>query len=145
MGGLAQLAGYAFRRAWLATGQPSLFCVRPVSVWTGLSGYGYAYDATVDRVVDTSGVVLDDPSPYWTTDTVNCVPAAAVAELVELTAGGLAPDGTAQVMILAADIATLRAAPRVQLGGCWYHVVGVEPEPPGAAPAWATVRLQRRQ
>ena len=61
-----------------------------------------------------------------------------------LVAAGVAPDGTVEVFILPADVATVRDTFAIEMGGLWYDVVGLGAEPPSMTNAWYAVRLQRR-
>jgi hypothetical protein len=140
---LAQLAARAFRQAWMANGQPTLLVIGPYTEWR--MPRGYHYDASVDHLVDASGNSVDDPSIYWTTYTVNMIPAGAVDEAYVLGPAGITPDGSTTAIILPADIATVRHAFQVQVDGDWYNVTDVKAEPAGAlTPTWATVTLKRR-
>jgi len=131
-----------FGRAWWRYGKPVLVAVRPTTTWT-LPTY-FAYDPELDVVKNASGVVLPNPEAYWGTDTVYIVPAADTADVKMLVAAGVVPDGTVEVSVLAADLATVRAAHAVQLSGRWYDVTDVTDAPAGAPAVWGIVRLRRR-
>lgn len=136
-----------FRRAWLAYGKPSLLAAPPLDEWTLPSGYGYS--ASYDGIRTGSGETLNDlgaflASGYFAGETVYIVPVQDTDELRSMAAAGVVPDGTLELYVLAADLATVRAAFAVQIGGLWYDVAAVGAEPSGTTDVWARVRLQRR-
>ncbi len=141
---LPQRVRGVFLRAWRAYGRPVLSAVRPRAVWNLPAGW--AYYAIHDAVLDTAGNVRrdDELAAYWVSDVVYIVPQTPSADQRALVAAGVVPNGTAEVFILPADLATVRDAFAIQMGGLWYDVVGLGAEPPGTTNAWYAMRLQRR-
>ena len=136
-----------FRRAWLAYGKPTLLAAPPLTEWTLPAGYGYS--ASYDGIRTGSGEVLNDLSAFQTSgyfagETVYIVPLESTDEMRSMAAAGVVPDGTLELYVLAADLATVRAAFAVQVGGLWFDVAAAGVEPSGASDVWARVRLTRR-
>ena len=133
-----------FLRAWRAYGRPVLSAVRPRAAWSLPAGW--AYYAIHDVVLDAAGNVRRDGelAEYWVSDMVYIVPQTPSADQRALVAAGVAPDGTVEVFILPADVATVRDTFAIEMGGLWYDVVGLGAEPPSMTNAWYAVRLQRR-
>lgn len=136
-----------FMRAWRAYGKPTILAVPPLAEWSLPAGY--AYSASHDGIQTGGGEVLNDldafmSSGYFASETVYIVPAQEVDDLRAMVAAGIAPDGMMELYVLAADLATVRAAFAVQVNGQWYDVAGIGAAPSGAADVWARVRLRRR-
>jgi len=141
---LPQRVRGVFLRAWRAYGRPALSAVRPRAAWSLPAGW--AYYAIHDVVLDAAGNVRRDGelAEYWVSDMVYIVPQTPSADQRALVAAGVAPDGTVEVFILPADVATVRDTFAIEMGGLWYDVVGLGAEPPRMTNAWYAVRLQRR-
>lgn len=141
---LADMLAATFAQARVLCGNPVLTAIGPIAGWHLPAGW--AYDAGADAITNAFGQTMTDAqcAAYWTTSTVNCVPAEQASNLLVLTPGGLAPDGGAAVIILSADIAAVKAAWAVILNGDHYNVTDVQTLPAGASPALATVQLHRR-
>jgi hypothetical protein len=135
-----------FLKAWRAYGQPTMDLVPPLASWSLPAGY--AFDDQNDGITTTGGDTftdLDALSVYFTTDPVYIVPVQETAELRTLIAAGVVPNGTTEVFVLQADVATARAAFAVELSGEWYNVVDSGQGPAGhPTGTWAKVRLERR-
>ena len=141
---LPQRVRGVFLRAWRAYGRPVLSAVRPRAAWSLPAGW--AYYAIHDVILDAAGNVRRDSelAEYWVSDMVYIVPQTPSAVQRALVAAGVAPDGTVEVFILPADVATVRDTFAIEMGGLWYDVVGLGAEPPSMTNAWYAVRLQRR-
>ncbi|HNU04164.1 MAG TPA: hypothetical protein PKL67_08415 [Anaerolineae bacterium] len=144
---LTQRIKAIFRRAWRAYGQPSLLAAPPLDAWT--LPPSYSYSAAHDGIRTGSGETLNDldaflASGYFAGETVYIVPVQDTDELRSMAAAGIVPDGTLELYVLAADLATVRSAFAVQINGLWYDVAAVGAEPSGAGDTWARVRLRRR-
>lgn len=151
MGTLADKVPRIFRQAWQRYGRPTLTAVRPVAAWQLPAGF--AYDADVDAIRNSAGVVLTNHSDYWVTDTVYILPAKSVAgggdvaELQSMLATGLTTTGELSVWVLGADIAKLRAAHALLIGDQWYDLDSQQQQPsgyPATVGLWARVRLRGR-
>ncbi len=143
MVGLAGRIKRIFDQAWRRYGRPRMAAVRPPDRWTLPTGY--RYEASVDAVIyDATGDVLPNPEAYWAVDYIYIVPTREAADMRALAAAGVVPEGLTEVLILAEDADTVRAAHAIEIDGQWYDVVGVEHAPPGTGGAWARVQLRRR-
>lgn len=142
---LATAVPRIFRLAWERYGKPTISVVPPLADWTLPAGY--AYDASLDGIVTGGGAVLTSlyaMSGYFATTEVNIVPTHPSGDTRSLMAAGIIPDGQIEVLVLATDLPTMRAAFAVQVGGLWYNLPKVQPEPIGTTDVWARVRLERR-
>lgn len=131
-----------FQRLHALSGKPTVQAVRPIASWTSALPAGYAYNDATDAIENSSGTVINDPSAYWTYDTVNVVPDSAGEELRRLMAAGIVNQGSRSVYVLADDTAKMQVAWRVVIAAQTYRVMSVTDDPAGAA-QWARVILDR--
>jgi len=142
---LTTRVGSIFRRAWRRYGKPTMTTVPPLADWSLPAGY--TFDASRDGILTGSGAVLTDLdalSPYFSAGTVYIVPLAASDDLRSMVAAGIAPAGSLELYVLAADVPTVQAAFAIKLGGLWFNVASPAVEPSGTGDMWARVRLERR-
>lgn len=128
----------AFGRAHRQQGRPALTVIGAVSNWTLPAGY--SYDPATDCIRHTNGTVLTSYGAYQTTATVAYLPARLTETTLALIASGLLKPGALEVFIQPADVATLEAGWRVQVGGVEYRLQRLER---AAADSWARATLER--
>lgn len=134
-----------FMQAWRAYGKPVISVAPPVASWSLPAGY--AFDDQSDGIVTAGGATitdLDGLSAYFAEASVYIVPIRSDDDTRVLIAAGVIPSGALDVKILAADVATVKAAFAVEVDGEWFNVDSVAVEPSGATSGWAKVRLVRR-
>lgn len=128
----------AFGRAHRAQGRPSLTVIGAISGWTLPAGY--AYDAATDCIRHTNGTVLTNYAAYQTSAAVSYLPARLTETTLALIASGLLKPGALEVFVQAADVATLEAGWRVQVGGVEYRLQRLER---AGTDGWARATLER--
>ena len=95
--------------------------VKPTSEWDLPAGY--TLDPATGNIRDGSGVVMDNPSAYMTTETIGVVPGDHAVLGTTNMAIDLPPDETTVVKVKYSDLTALRAAQYVILDGETYDVV----------------------
>lgn len=139
---LAQMIPRIFHQAWLRYGRPQMAVVRPISTWALPAGY--AYDPAADVIRDGSGYILEEPEAYWDMTYIPVVPASLAPDTRVLIAAGIIASGTLEMVVLAADVPTVRSAHAVEVDGVWYTVKDVSYATAGSGGEWARVTLARR-
>lgn len=134
-----------FQRMRQLAGSPVLTCVKPRAQWTSVPS-GYTYDADYDCYVNGAGAqwLPTSTDDLNTADyvTVPFLPTRGRDELA-LVAAGLVQEGSQPGYVLPGDIATVKAAQWLELGGVTFVRAEATPVPAGTPDRYA-VRLNKK-